>query len=199
MQCFSLRDLFKIEKQCGNSAAVKANRLRDLSWEWQCILRDSRFWSAPRCSSQCEKPFIISLSLSRPFSISLYIKFCFPPYYVPATVFCTRISQPDDPIGKYSSYDIQYLNYYHGIQKYAVQMSLEFWNFIIIFFFLLHNTVLMFRFQPIFLLSADNIVCCLQVEEKHTWRIISIATLSIISFWEKKKILGKNQGKSEWA
>lgn len=78
MQCFSLRDLFKIEKQCGNSAAVKANRLRDLSWEWQCILRDSRFWSAPRCSSQCEKPFIISLSLSRPFSISLYIKFCFP-------------------------------------------------------------------------------------------------------------------------
>lgn len=31
MQRFSLRDLFKTVKQCGNSAAVKANRMGDLS------------------------------------------------------------------------------------------------------------------------------------------------------------------------
>lgn len=72
--CFSPRDLFKIVKHCGNSAAVKTNRLGDLSWEWQCILRDCRLWSASRCSSQCEKPFMVF----PPRSISPYIKFSLP-------------------------------------------------------------------------------------------------------------------------
>lgn len=57
----------KVLKYSGNSAMVKTNRLGDLSWEWQCIPRDRRFWSASLCSSQCEKPFMIS----PPFHISV--------------------------------------------------------------------------------------------------------------------------------
>lgn len=100
MQPFSLRNIFKTVKQCGNSAAVKANRLGDLSWEWQRILRDFCFWSAPRRSSQCEKPFIISPSLPSPFPYLCTLSSAFP---IPSAHKCFRhcASQLRKPNGKY--------------------------------------------------------------------------------------------------
>lgn len=98
MQCFSPRDLFKTARHCGNSAAVKTNRLGDLRREWQCILRDCRLWSASRCSSQCEKPF---MPPPAPRSLSPYIKFSLP-HLIPYACDCffTLFFRLHNPKGK---------------------------------------------------------------------------------------------------